>query len=736
MSFTRMALLPALAAVVFASLPRAARCDEPTDPPKSRYAIRAPGITLKLTERGAIRGVVLANGKVKSNLIGGARLLGCGESKAVAVRKLPNGGIEFTRTITRDIPKGQCLLTERFTPAKTSIRWELRIRGKGPPWTAPIITQLDWPVTNRALFWTAWDDPTLSDFGWRDPLTAMPFARRSMWIGAPPIGPDPQTACNYTGGDAVSIPIASILIPSCDAGLSLVLSPEDVYLDTAFNTGAEGRIVFARINHRISSARPVKFSADIVAHEADWRAALGWMVSRYPRYFNPPNPRADEVAGCAAYSACEGDLDVAKLRKMAFRVNWKASYDFPYCGMFIPPVKNDYEKWPRFDADSSGTATGARTETSIAQLSAYSRRLRETGFHVLSFFNVTEMGLELKGTAAPDLKPDDPELWRNPRQFVFSRLGDAIVENEAGRQCASWGDQIVMDAGVASYRDLLLDQAKRHITKLPASSGICIDRMDWLRACNAKADDAVSWRGGKPVRALTESWKSLMSRLGPLMHAQGKVVFANALLKRIDLMREIDGVYHEYGHLGTCLNGTAFLCVRKPALAWTPCVGSETDLTPDADSYFQRHLYMGVYPTAPFPGNDHAILPSEWADKWYLDYGPLLNLMRGKKWVLEPHAIEVEGNAAKANLFQVFGGYVAPITFGGKARRVYVIIRKPSALATWPKRTVVQAIHPGSNRPVAVSAAVKGNLLRLTVPLRRGCAMVYISLKPSARKWE
>ncbi len=33
------------------------------------------------------------------------------------------------------------------------------------------------------------------------------------------------------------------------------------------------------------------------------------------------------------------DLDVETLNKMAFVFNWKASFDFPYMGMFLPPVK-------------------------------------------------------------------------------------------------------------------------------------------------------------------------------------------------------------------------------------------------------------------------------------------------------------------------------------------------------------------------------------------------------------
>lgn len=176
------------------------------------------------------------------------------------------------------------------------------------------------------------------------------------------------------------------------------------------------------------------------------------------------------------------------------------------------------------------------------------------------------------------------------------------------------------------------------------------------------------------------------------------------------------------GSMGPYLNGTAFLCVRKPALVWT---GDSGTVLNDPDSYFQRHLYLGVYPTAPFPGNDHTLQPSESVDKWYLDYGLLMDQMRGKKWVLEPHAITIEGNA-KANLFEVPNGYVAPVMLGGKTESIRLIVRKPSTLKKWPAIPAVQAFYPGIDQPVTLTGTVKGDQLHLTVPLQRGCAMVRI----------
>jgi hypothetical protein len=416
--------------------------------PKVRFRVTSPGLTLGLTDRGEISEATIGAGRLRVNLSGYSRLLGsralgkttssqrtkskqrqnlCFGARCLrrstlantgfgakdeptkhrdelypepASRKLPGGGIEFTREMAHSAGE-KCRVIERFVPTRSSIRWEVEILGNGAPWTTPISFRLRWPKPSDARFWAPWDDPEMTGAEWHDPLVAKPFANKMMWLGAPPVGPDPQVALVYSGGDCLSIPMATVLLQSADLGLSLVLSPQDTYLDTSLTTGADGSIVFSHMNNRISAAKPLRFSADLVAHEADWRSGLGWMVNRYPKYFNPPNPNADDIAGCAAYSTWEGDLDVAKLRKMAFRVNWKASYDFPFCGMFIPPVKDDSETWPRFAADTTGSATGAQSTTSIAQLEAYSRKMRSWGFHVLSFFNVTEVGLGLPGVAYP-----------------------------------------------------------------------------------------------------------------------------------------------------------------------------------------------------------------------------------------------------------------------------------------------------------------------------------------------
>jgi len=659
-------------------------------------SVRGGGLTASTTPDG--RAWLNLGGDQRGRAYIATKLAGCRQEGLAAVRR-SRGGMETARELVHEATGMRCRLIESLRPAYAGLRWEVGIQGEGAPWTTAIETHLFWPDPARATFWTAWGAPDPSRPGWQDPLQPMPFRDLGLRYGG----------ANFASADAISIPIATILSPAGKRGLSVVLSPEDLLLDTMLTTSADGHVAFSRTNHRISRERPVRFAMDLVGHEANWRAGLGWMVHRYPAYFDPPNPRAHEIAGCGAYSSDEGDLDVRRFTQMAFSVNWKASYDFPYMGMFLPPV-GDETRWPRFGGG----------ETSIAQMRDYARRMRDSGFSVLSYFNVTEFGARLTFPPPPRKAADDANLWRDPNDFLYHAIPGAVLHDAAKQPSWSWEGALATDCGDPAYQTFLLDQARRHIKGLPDADGLCIDRMDWLQRYNPLADDGVSLFAGKPARSLVSSWHELMGKLGPMMHAADKVIFVNPHYREVSFLKEVDGIYDEFGGIPQSLNLCAFLGLRKPVMEWT---GSAADLRPDADAAFQRHLYMGVFPTAPLPRNDHTINPDPWADPFYLDYGPLLDALRGRAWVLGPGAI-VGVSGAKANLFAVPGGYCVPVVFGGNATQAEVVLRGLDLPRGRPLR--VEVIRPGETEWTPLPMNRSGDLLRLRVPLSRGCAVARI----------
>jgi hypothetical protein len=268
-----------------------------------------------------------------------------------------------------------------------------------------------------------------------------------------------------------------------------------------------------------------------------------------------------------------------------------------------------------------------------------------------------------------------------------------------------------------------LEQARRHVKEIPDAYGIVIDRLDWTSLYNERADDGITWFEGKPVRSLLSSWKRLMEDLGPGFHSVGKYILVNPATKRIDYFKHVDGIFDEFTFFsnGVELNHMAFICLNKPALGWTN--RAATVKKEGGDTFFQKYLYMGVFPMCPFPANDHSIQPDPEVDQFYLEYGPLMRLMQNRQWVLEPHAVSVENNLAKANIFKIPDGYSIPVVYG-EADTVRVKIADLKGLGN---QTSCMAYYPGKETPVALKISKSGYAWYADVPLERGCAMVKLT---------
>ena len=702
------------------------------DPSAAEYAIKADNLTVHLDSRGRIVGADIGPKKSGRALTGETVLEGCNTDGPVSARRLEGGGVEFSSRLLGPDQR-QCNVVQRFLAGQGSVRWEIEISIDGAPWTTPITTTLKWPAAAQAGFWTAWMH---GDEKWEDPLEPRPFAKAS-WDYGPYFG------------KGITIPLASVLESQSDTGLSLVLSPEDTFLNVTLSTEADGAITFRRLNHRLGNGRTVKFAADLVPHEADWRGGLRWMTNRYRAYFDPPVPKATQMAGTAAYSHWDGPIDAAKLKRMSFGFVWETCWDAPYFGMYYPPVGND-EGWAgqeiEYDANAGcrfvrigGAWTqGASRKVTYRLLNERARRLHEGGFYYLAFFCTSGYCPKFQITKPLAADLPDKDLWTDPVTQLRRKLADGIWRDKNGKESYVEGeDSLVMDPAAPNYQAFILDQMRRCVEQNAEADGVCFDRQWWasgqwaknmvLEPVNWGADDGEGWYDGRPGRHFSGSFKEFLSKLGPVMHGAGKVIFYNSCMAyRLDCYRNVDGFFDEAWPENAKrsfpnLNGVALLAVRKPATLWTV---DSSWIKDDPDAFFQRHLLMGVYPSAPYPQNDHLVLPDRWLEERYMEYGPLMDAMRGKKWALEPHCIEIEGHEAKANLFAVIGGWVAPITFGPKEGTVKVILRNLPGLT---RKLHCEALLPGEGHAQAVQTFPRSGSLELRVPLKRGCSMVKIT---------
>jgi hypothetical protein len=190
-------------------------------------------------------------------------------------------------------------------------------------------------------------------------------------------------------------------------------------------------------------------------------------------------------------------------------------------------------------------------------------------------------------------------------------------------------------------------------------------------------------------------------------------------MNRLDLMEWIDGVYNEFGHIGHNLNLSAFLTPYKPLICWTP--DKETVLK-SPDAFFQRHLLMGAFPTAPYPGNDHTIGPDPDVERLYLEYGPMFSMMHGRSWVLMSGIADVAEGRALCNVFMTGTRVIVPVVMG-TADSVTVHLGHCAELGL-PSQMRVETWYPGEDTPVTRRVAAAADGLNLVVRLKRGCAFL------------
>jgi len=706
---------------------------------QKQYVVHNRDVSIKISDEGKITGITSVQNHLDKKLTACTSIAGTKQQGVTRIMQKKNGSVEWIKTLLNDSLHTTCQLVERLIPAGNSIRWEIEILGSDTPWSAAINTELIYPVSPESQFWTAWGAPPdkrnplpeslqpvpggslntefvgLANNQWTDPLQPVPFLDTVFYYGLPYYnGGHPSAGLCPFDGNLFCIPICSILERASDQGVSIVLSPADDLIDLTLRTDEKGKVLFSRLFNRISKNHLLKFHVDLIAHAADWRSGLGWMTERYPEYFKPKNIHSEKLAGTDAYSDIFNPADSIKLRQLGFRTNWKASFDFPYMGMFLPPVKKNVH-WKSFGGPSN----------SIDQMEHFAASLKKEGFHLLSYFNVTEFGTKIQYPPPAEMTTEPSQRWKNGNDFLFYAIpGTMLADPISGEPLYTWEDAVATDCGNPVYKDFLLQQARRHIREIPSADGICIDRLDWLRLFNFKADDGKTWVAGKPVRSLIHSFKELMDTLGPMMHAANKNIFLNNHDKRIDILKQADGLFDEFTFAGAPLNLTAFLCVEKTALGWTDT--ASTVKREGCDAFFQKYLYMGVYPMCPFPGNDHSIQPDPVVDSYYIDYTPLLSMLPGKEWVLKPHVAEIEQQQAKVNIFKTANGYMIPVVYG-KSAKVRLILRTVFLNLHSLKPARYQAFYPGGENPVWLNATEKNGFTYLDIPLQRGCAVLLLT---------
>ena len=264
---------------------------------------------------------------------------------------------------------------------------------------------------------------------------------------------------------------------------------------------------------------------------------------------------------------------------------------------------------------------------------------------------------------------------------------------------------------------------ERMLDIFPDIDGLFLDELHYNQFDFAH-DDGVSARGDKPVAMLGFAVQDAARRICDAVHQRGKVVWANGP-NTLEVAHYVDGFMAEisWEWLGTVL----YLGVEKPVVLlfgkgpWT-VAQLERDLN--------TALFAGAQPSVLY--NCLPVVPE--IDPGLLAimqrYRPLFQMLRGRKWILHPHAIEHGSCELRMNCFALPDGDFAVTLSPSIGDDSIAPSHGTSVRLRWPgldkvrSATLFDAAAP--DRPVKLSfrkeedglsidiSAVKAGIIRLS----------------------
>eukprot|EP00935_MAST-01C_sp_MAST-1C-sp1_P000561 g561.t1 len=470
-----------------------------------------------------------------------------------------------------------------------------------------------------------------------------------------------------------------------------------------------------------------------------WRPALGWFIEReQPAMTVHPSVNKSAIDGACSFADYRGESDnrsfsaavgkrgadgttyATKLHAMNYQVNWEVSANWGEShGHFMPfnlstgtPFAPS-EQWvscigaPNFTKAYGPTCGGNAVAkdpscyhypttcfgVSYDHLRSWYEDFSSFGFTTLMYGNYwLYMRKHLNGS-------------------IFRRWTDESGEDPNSVIASGMEGAVLIDAGRPEYEMHLRNMTSWMLRLIPESAGLAFDGTGWQGLVDLKGDDGRTYielhepgetggpvKVGRAVHSQVTSKLSIQRVIGELLHSKGRAHFWNPYAPRADFMQHTDGIFAEDSYEDERMHLLALLGAGgKPVLSWNHgCdIRAMKQCTRYQDSnnneqLLHRLLYWGLQPMVPFSRNDHGKehIVSEHSNDTitFVNYGPLFRAIRGRRWFLAAHAVQVTKGEAQANVFLTRNGIGVPVVLGAPFSLVSITIRG----LEWPaNKTVV-----------------------------------------------
>ena len=433
------------------------------------------------------------------------------------------------------------------------------------------------------------------------------------------------------GRGGITVPIVSAYLPEVDIGYSLI-SPLEVYkpklvfeVEREFGDewylAQEAAISAATYHLALRDRRPAKASIILVPHQGDWRPGLGWLCKNYKEYFIPTNRKIVQQEGVMLYAMpCWPEAKIKEWKKK-MGLRWQEVRYEERFGDYIP----EREPWTEDAWKSKEHPERELKNLTYKRMNDYLHVLHRNGIYGFAYFQV-----------GGDIE----------RNFCTENdFEEFVMERKDGRPWpgCSYPDGIrktwlVNPVPNSRWEKHILGQAKGIFEKYPLMAGLFVDQLCY-RFWDYGRDDGMTMVHNRPVYNNHLSYMAILRKLHAILKRRGKTAFGNGPTT-VEVQRYIDGVMAEcrLEFLGV----QAYLAIRKPLVMLTTKI-----------SDFKWCLKYGAFPHVLPDGNrwpNRRKCEPEYV-KAFRAYLPLFELMRGRQWVLTPHALTLpeglDGNIFK-----------------------------------------------------------------------------------------
>ena len=443
----------------------------------------------------------------------------------------------------------------------------------------------------------------------------------------------PDTFCvNYGGPDGASIiPCITLFDVETDIGLTLVNALDTETPKVQFIIKRDERCVDAELScFMLSESHATRAEFHLYFHQADWRCGLGKIYERYPEYFEPNNPAINDTHIYMTQTEWEtpihADRDYIEESlntvNKGLDVNFsEVHFYFSKYGMYMP--EDTREGWLM---DVHAHLGRAPLPMSLEIVHQHLADLRSFGIKPLLYFQ---------------------PLGSCNGELAAEKFADSIVADTPGGGNVAGASHVLCNCDeTTSFGRDIRRQLKRLLAEFEADS----DGIFWDNLCFGFFDyahsDGVSMIDGRPVYNLTFGYKRFKKELFPYLKEKGKFVFGNGA-HNVEAVKGLDCLMAE-SH-PWLIEHLSYLCLARPLNVFY--YRHHTKDIAEYEEMFQLSLQWGCFPSARIDVN------TEEVHDLFLKYKRFLDLLIGKKWVLEKAPFKLP-MGWKGNLFKNRGGYV------------------------------------------------------------------------------